>query len=180
MRDEHDLHVDFHDPEPENVPPDRERFLKRYIGENAVDYLQTFRRFRRSGRNHFIITWHWPAFLFPFLWSLYRKLWGWSVVIFLTGLVLWPFSNLAWAMSANYIYYLHAQRAVRRARRRDDDEEEAMQYLAERGGVSNEALLLAILIVMLLIIGAYWKVKLGPVFTLLSDNLQQLESVQEQ
>ena len=178
MSHQDDSHIDFHNSEPEVVLPDRDRFLKRFVGENALDYLETFRRFHRAGRNHFLITWHWPAFLFPFLWSLYRKLWGWSIVIFLVGIVLWPFSNLVWAISANYLYFLRAQRAVRRAKRKDLDEEETLQWLVKRGGVSNEALMLAILIVLLLFTGAYWKLKLTPVFTELSDNLEQIEKVQ--
>ena len=165
---------DFDEPEPRNPVHDKDRDMKRFIGEGAKEYLEVFRKFRNGRPRHFLFTWHWPAMFAPFMWSLYRKMWVWSVIIFLSGIIFWPFSNLLWASTANYLYYRHAQRVIKRIKKSDLFDDEKDQRIADRGEVSNEALMLAILIVLLLFVGAYWKLKLTPVFTLLSDNLRSL------
>jgi predicted Zn finger-like uncharacterized protein len=64
-----------------------------FIGKNASLYLQRFKHFSADGVTRYAPTWHWPAFLVPWLWFLYRKLYLWSLIAFVTGLI--PLVNLA-------------------------------------------------------------------------------------
>jgi predicted Zn finger-like uncharacterized protein len=112
-----------------------------FIGSNAPHYLERFKKFTAFGASDFAATWHWPAFFVPWLWFLYRKLYLWSLISFVTGLI--PLVNLAariaWGITANYLFYKHAHRKISRckelSRRRP-----AMplnQTLRKQGGVHN-------------------------------------------
>jgi predicted Zn finger-like uncharacterized protein len=87
-----------------------------FIGKNASLYLQRFKHFSADGVTRYAPTWHWPAFLVPWLWFLYRKLYLWSLIAFVTGLI--PLVNLAarvaWGMTAHYIFYKHTQKKIGR------------------------------------------------------------------
>lgn len=116
-----------------------------FIGDNSDRYLEQFRKFRRGARSDFAITWHWPALLVPFYWAMYRKMWGWSVVILLSG-VLWPLSSLLWAMTANYLYFGHMNKKLafmrKKSRGRGDDEME--ERIMAAGGTSTVGLVVGI------------------------------------
>jgi hypothetical protein len=59
-----------------------------FIGKHADSYLARFERFTKHGTDTFAFTWHWPAFLVPFPWMLYRKLYWWAVVALLMDALL--------------------------------------------------------------------------------------------
>lgn len=150
------------------------RRLALFVAENFDDYLPKFDKFQRGNESHFVFTWHWPAFFVPFLWAIYRKLWGWSVIIFISSIFFWPLINILWAATANFLYFKHSERKIKNIRKNylPDDLEEK---LSEAGGTSSNALAAAILAMLLLMIVAYWTVKLSPVFTTLNDNLERIE-----
>lgn len=85
--------------------------VEQFVGQKSVHYLQQFRKFYRGGQKSFATTWHWPALFVPFHWAVYRKLWGWSLVI-LFSTVLWPLSNVLWALTANYLYLGHINKRL--------------------------------------------------------------------
>jgi hypothetical protein len=116
-----------------------------FIGNNSERYLEQFRKFRRSRRHDFAVTWHWPALLVPFYWATYRKMWGWSVVMLLSG-VLWPFSSLLWAMTANHLYFGHMNKrlALVRNKCRGRSAEEVEERIMQAGGTSPIGLLVGI------------------------------------
>jgi len=124
---------------------DEERITALFIGNNSERYLDQFSKFRRGKRNDFAITWHWPGLLAPFYWAMYRKMWGWSAVILLSG-ALWPFSSLLWAMTANYLYFGHMNKKLvllrKRSRGRSADELE--QRIMAAGGTSTVGLVVGI------------------------------------
>jgi len=148
--------------------------LAQYVGENVDKYLSKFDKFQEGGATHFAFTWHWPALFFPFFWAIYRKLWGWSVLIFVSG-VLWPLSSVIWAMVANYIYFRHCKSKINSIRYKYPDEIE--DKLSEKGGASKLALSVTLLIILLLLVGVFWTGKFAPVFLILSENFQQLEQI---
>lgn len=89
-----------------------------FIGPNADRYLEQFKKFAFTGSPRFNLTWNWMAFLFTFLWFLYRKMYlyafvyavGPSVSFLMTGDVA---VGIVWqtmaAISANYIFYWHVK-----------------------------------------------------------------------
>jgi hypothetical protein len=117
---------------------DDDESLALFAGPRGLRYLDRFRRVSNDGRPVLRPSWNWGAFVSPFLWALYRKLWGWALVIGLTEviipLVLWTlarhgelppaFATLAllsvlgnrlfWPLIADYLYYRHAQAMVGR------------------------------------------------------------------
>lgn len=102
-----------------------------HVQQNQDYYLKQFQRFSAGG---FRPTWNWAAFLLPFAWPAYRRMYGWTIVppllfvilywtslvseheypvaaillcsLFLPGLLLGPLGN--------YLYFLKMRSAVRR------------------------------------------------------------------
>ena len=61
-----------------------EELLKAFINENDEIYMRKFIPFQRKP-GKFSFSWHWPAVFVPFLWAMYRKLWGWAAIIWITS-----------------------------------------------------------------------------------------------
>ena len=85
-----------------------------FIGKNADSYIQKFRKFNADGVDKFSWTWHWPAFFFGFWWLLYRKLYVWAVIAFLSLMIPYGFllNSLVYGVVANYIYYRHVKKKI--------------------------------------------------------------------
>ena len=66
----------------------REEESVTFIGKHAEKYLTTFQKFHVNGGDHFSVTWHWPAFFFPFFWMVYRKLYLWAILSFIVGVTI--------------------------------------------------------------------------------------------
>lgn len=150
------------------------RRLAQFVGSNLEKYLPQFDKFQQGGASHFVFTWHWPAFFVPFFWAIYRKMWGWSIVIFIST-IFWPLTNIIWATVANYIYYRHSMKKLLTIRQNHPTSID--ENLTESGGVSNLALSAVFLLILLLMNGVYWTGKLSPVFSTLNVNLEKLEQV---
>jgi len=150
-----------------------------FVGENIDDYLAKFEKFQQSGTPHFVFTWHWPAFFVFFFWAIYRKLWGWSIVMFISLIFLPLLSNILWGTVANYIYYRHSMQKIKTIRKRHSSDK-IDEKLSESGGTSKLALSAALLVVLLLMNGVYWTSKLSPVFSTLNENLGQIEQTKSQ
>jgi len=97
--------------------PDENTVWRQFIGPNADQYLETFKKFSADGRPKFALSWNWPAFLYiSFLWFLYRKMYlhafvyaiGPVVSTYLTGDAS---ASIVWSImagaTANYLYYWH-------------------------------------------------------------------------
>ncbi len=130
------------------------RRLAQFIGENIDNYLPIFDKFQQDKTPHFVFTWHWPAFFVPFFWAIYRKLWGWSVVIFIST-IFSPLTNILWGTVANYIYYRHSIQKIKSIRQRYHSGK-IDEKLSEEGGTSTLALSVVLLIILLLVNGVYW------------------------
>jgi len=139
------------------------RRLAQFVGVNIDEYLPKFDKFQLGEVPHFAFTWHWPAFFVPFFWAVYRKLWGWSVVIFISTALL-PLTNILWGTVANYIYYRHSLKKIKLLRKRYHSGK-IDEKLSESGGTSTLALSAALLVILLLINGVYWTGYLSQVFS---------------
>lgn len=87
-----------------------------FIGKNAVIYLDKFGKFNDGARDSYAFTWHWPAFLFPMWWFLYRKMYLWAAMALMAEMLFGIFASIALALTANYIYYKHATTKIREVR----------------------------------------------------------------
>jgi hypothetical protein len=96
-----------------NGPIDEEE-LKTFIGKNADYYLRKFRKFQYAGKDQFAVTWHWPAFWLGSVWMLYRKMYLWALIAFIIALtpIAFPVTMIGWAVTANYLYYLHIRKKI--------------------------------------------------------------------
>ncbi len=127
-----------------------EKDLALFIGKNADKYLSKFRRFRRGDGDAFEVAWHWPAFFLSFWWMIYRKMYGWAILVLFLGCV--PYLGLVmmvvFGMSANYLYYRHAKRRVAEIRSRPGTDVELAAAIARAGGVNNVAAVVAPLLLI--------------------------------
>ena len=96
--------------------------LTAYIGPRAERYRPRFERFTRTGTTRFEFSWNWPAALAGMWWYLYRKMYGWALADFALSVLLgWTlFVPILWgvarAVTADYLYFLQADRKIRGAR----------------------------------------------------------------
>jgi hypothetical protein len=91
-----------------------EQEISSFIGKNAENYIQKFKKFNVDGADKFSWTWHWPAFFFGFWWLLYRKLYVWALIAFLLLMIpYWFFLNsFVYGVIANYIYCKHVKKKI--------------------------------------------------------------------
>ncbi len=159
-----------------------EELWPEFIALREEAYLPAFQRFHRRG-GRFVLTWHWPALFVPFLWALYRKMWGWAALIWLVNVLLplgvqlgllsrmadgvlpngmaWLLVGLLslvirliWPMVAKYLYYRHAMKRLEPIAA-EWRGDEAIDRAADAGGVSSGAVVLGIVfyIVSMMITG---------------------------
>lgn len=122
-----------------------------FVGTNSEKYLTKFAKFNIGGIDFFRATWHWPAFFVPFWWLLYRKIYGWAILAFLTAWI--PFIGCYWAIMANYIYYRHAKKKLLEIKQLYPAPETQRAVITLRGGVGNAALIFALIIGLIMVIG---------------------------
>ncbi len=124
--------------------------LAMFVGKNADVYLRKFGKFTENGEDVFSATWHWPAFFFSFLWTIYRKMYGWAVLALFLGCV--PYVGLlamvGFGISGNYLYYRHAKKKVIELRAARGHEIERAAAIGRAGGVNNVAVVLAPLFIV--------------------------------
>jgi hypothetical protein len=127
--------------------------LAAFIGKNADKYLAKFRLFRQGSTDSFAATWHWPAFLFTFWWSLYRKMYGWAALVLFLGCI--PYvgflSMIAFGVSGNYLYYKHAGKKMLELGAQPLSPVERTAALARSGGVNNIVVVVLPLLLIALI-----------------------------
>lgn len=113
-----------------------------FVGKNSKKYLPKFAKFTAGGTDSFKATWHWPAFFVPFMWMLYRKMYGWAVLALFTGII--PYVGLitgfVWAIVANRLYYNHVKKKLLEIKQLHLAPEIQKAVIAVTGGVDNVAL----------------------------------------
>lgn len=156
----HDAWGDFD----EDAPPDESAYLGIFFGEKAETYLQRCERFIKGPRSRFALSWNWGAVLSPFVWSLYRKMWGWGLLIFIAeifvpvllitlgsyrmldglyvtlGYLMLVANRLFWPAVANYLYCRHARSSVQQLHMMSPNYATEID-IATAGGTSNSSVL---------------------------------------
>jgi type IV pilus assembly protein PilA len=112
--------------------------LINFIGKNSDKYVRRFAAFNTAGNDSFAATWHWPAFLVPFWWLLYRKQYSWAILAFFICFI--PFGGLlsmiAFGLTGNYIYYTYSKRKLLEISALPSEISKAVE-MARAGGVNN-------------------------------------------
>lgn len=125
----------------------------------SLYYLNKFSRFRSSTGPRFELSWNWAAFLFDFLWFLYRKMYlfaflyavGPFLALYLTGI---PTVGVVWkimaAVSANYLYFWHVKDHLQKLKARGImDQASREHFLKEEGGVQPYVIWLGAILMIL-------------------------------
>ncbi len=68
----------------EESEPDENSYLALFFGSEAQVYLKACKHYFSGTKTRFTPGWNWGAVFSPFLWAIYRKMWGWGLLIFLT------------------------------------------------------------------------------------------------
>ena len=124
-----------------------------FIGKNAEKYLTKFQQFQVNGGDQFSVTWHWPAFLFPFFWMVYRKLYLWALLVLVLGVTIGRISSIGvlipmviFGITANYIYYKHMKKKLLELQQLKPAPEPQSAAIARTGGVNNRALVVVLMV----------------------------------
>lgn len=117
-----------------------------FVGTNTDKYITKFRKFYVGMNDQFKISWNWPAFLFPFFWMLYRKLYYWALLAFVLILIpfVGPVAMIVFGITGNYIYYRHAKKNILESKIKASDIQIA-------GGVNGRAPTIAL--ISLIVVG---------------------------
>lgn len=94
------------------APPSELEDLEDFVGHNFSAYRHKFQRLiDNQGKYRF--HWHWPAFLVPFPWLIYRKLYIHATILGLFALIPVPFAGLALMLLCgalgNFLYFRHCR-----------------------------------------------------------------------
>jgi len=141
----------------ESITSERSDYYRAAVGPNHAEYyLSRFSRFDAQGAG---ATWNWPAFFLSFFWLLYRKMYMWAAVYFLTPVPLAVIAGMAgnetaamsayvaylvaiwiiFPMYANGLYYRHVCAKIEGAATTLRDEAQRLQLVAANGGVGSAA-----------------------------------------
>jgi len=124
----------------------------------ALYYLSKFAKFRTARGPKFELSWNWAAFLFDFLWFLYRKMYlfallyavGPFLALYLTGI---PTIGVVWkimaAVSANYLYFWHVKDHLQKLKTQGLVDQTSQEgFLKEEGGVQPYVIWLGALLML--------------------------------
>ena len=144
-----------------------EEYLEAAIGyRNSEYYLRKFRAFRNDEG---WVSWNWPAFFFSLFWLLYRKMWAYAGIYFVSQYVLagvtllfishyWLWGSLwliyyvtiliTFPLYANGLYYWHLQNKIDKLTTNVRDKQRRLRALEREGGTSNIVIILALIFLL--------------------------------
>lgn len=147
--------------------PDERYYLSLFFGDRAEKYLKVCDRLMRGPRTRFGLGWNWAAVFSPFIWALYRKMWGWGVVIFITEIFL-PLilivlgsyqmpseklvylgylgmvaNRLVWPLVLDFLYCRHARSSLQQLHMMSPNYAAEID-IATAGGVSNSSVMVGV------------------------------------
>lgn len=124
-----------------------------FIGKNADRFIPKFENFSINPMS-FHASWNWPAFLASFWWFLYRKMYLWAGLCFLSMCI--PYLNfvawIGWAVAANHLYFQHIQKKV--SELKSFQGANYGQHLGSIGGVHGWVPLVAVIVTLIPILFA--------------------------
>ncbi|WP_078118015.1 DUF2628 domain-containing protein [Thiosocius teredinicola] len=121
----------------EDSVPTEQYHVNLFMGMRSADLSETCEKMMLGRRTRMMLSWVPGAFLSPFLWAMYRKMWAWGTVIFAVeillpvvlitlgakegmsdklvyaGLALLLINRLFWPAVLKNLYCRHARRTIR-------------------------------------------------------------------
>lgn len=67
--------------------PTEQYHLKLFMGRHSAQLADACQRMVLGRRTRLMLSWAGGAVISPFLWTMYRKMWGWGLVIFVTEIL---------------------------------------------------------------------------------------------
>ncbi len=132
---------------PQNIMPPlhSDEDYAAFVDKSVHKFLPKFNAYSANPAE-FQLGWNWAAFFFTFWWFLYRKMYVWAVVCFVS---LWvPYLNLlvwiGWGVAANSLYFKHANTKISELKTYHGDGYGV--YLRDSGGVNGWVPWVAILV----------------------------------
>ena len=96
----------------DSIPDD---LFATFIGPNGPYYMRHFAIFRLLGGN-FTTSWNWSAFLVPYAWLFYRKMYLYGLIAlavsYLFNFIGWLVAGIAVGLCGNYMYYIHTTKKL--------------------------------------------------------------------
>lgn len=156
--------------------PTEDYHLKLYVGLHGDHLLEPCKHMSVGRRVVLRPSWLWGAVFSPFLWTLYRKMWGWALILFvfdvyvpvlsiilgakegisdklvLVGVGLLVLNRLFWPVVLKYLYCRHARGMVAYLNRMSPTSASDID-VAVRGGTSRTGVfagLVASIVILLL------------------------------
>jgi len=124
-----------------------------FVQQKAEVYIPKFKQFTVKGMDNFTATWHWPAFFAGFSWLLYRKLYMWAAIVFVTNLI--PYvafvSSIVLGLSAHYLYFKHTREKINALKTVSNTASAA--DLALIGGVNKWVVVVSIVLGVVVLLG---------------------------
>lgn len=146
------------------------------VGDKGSDYyLNSFFDLEKTGSYRYALSWNWAAFIFNWLWLLYRKMYlGCGVFVlalFATAYLLssagalwgeafllsWLFSSIILGVLGNSLYLFQARSCIKWAQMARDTEEGVAQYLKSRGGASMHPFFALLAVIIFVVSHAFWE-----------------------
>ena len=147
------------------------------VGKNSAYYLRRFSRMLETGPRW--IGWHWPALFVPFVWAIYRKLWGAAILFFFLPYIAMLFVAVALALVGpmndtgntivygiyvvtifvvpplvvNALYFRKVRARVASAMQQFSDTPAQVAFLTGSGGTSGAAAVVVVMFGSVFIIG---------------------------
>jgi len=117
-----------------------------FVAKNTDKYISEFKNFNVGGNNKFKATWNWSAFLFPFFWALYRKLYAWALITFILIIIpcVGPVVMIVFGITGNYIYYRYAKKKILELKGKPAEWQKP-KAIENTGGVNRRATELTVL-----------------------------------
>lgn len=160
--------------------PSIEEYYTAVIGSKNTDYyLKKFHKFDSMGKTS--ASWHWPAFLITFYWSLYRKMWRNALIYFVSpyligvpisilaafgknSLIITAIATLSYliyvfgmlilpGMYGDALYYKHCKKLIEKVKASTPDPQRQLGELTGRGGTSGAILWIFIMLFFVAFIG---------------------------
>lgn len=109
-----------------------------FVGENMEKYQFKFRQlYQNDGK--YQASWHWPAFIAPIPWMIYRKLYPWAAGLLVLQMVLPPMAllivGISMGLMGNYLYYRHIIHKLGKMTSRGDSRREEIIHAGGRNSM---------------------------------------------
>jgi hypothetical protein len=135
-----------------------EEIIKSFVQKNADYYLQKWRLMASTTSK---ISWNWSAFSFNILWLAYRKMYFYTLFLFMISIVfsIVPLLNflpflafwIGFGMFGNYLYAMYTYKKLKGLELMAKDKNQLKSLAIQKGGTSTVVVIILALILSILL-----------------------------